>query len=169
VEAATGMAGDQKMAVALAKAQSQYAANSRAYDLLREFENIARWNEKIARVYWLNIVRPQVETVFPGDLPDLRKSRDLSNEAARFRDEIGKKTEAARQAVVHALGGPQAVAPPEGASSLSGRPPAVRWVGDLSGVSPRPTPRFAPPVPREKPPPLWQRSMPWPVTCGRFL
>lgn len=136
VEAATGMAGDQKMAVALAKAQSQYAANSRAYDLLREFENIARWNEKIARVYWLNIVRPQVETVFPGDLPDLRKSRDLSNEAARFRDEIGKKTEAARQAVVHALGGPQAVAPPEGASSLSGRPPAVRWVGDLSGVSP---------------------------------
>lgn len=126
--------GDPKMAAALADAQKDYVAKSRAYEVVREFAVLAERNEKVARAFWLNVVSPQVENVFPGNFTDLRNAIDLANEAARLRDLVGKKTDEARLAVGRVLGRTPADADVTAMPSLAGRPPVVRWVGDGAGV-----------------------------------
>ncbi|MBK8576482.1 MAG: TolC family protein [Elusimicrobia bacterium] len=132
---AFGGAGEKKVAAALAAAQSDFVAKSRLYEIAGDFEALAKRNERVARLYWLNVVRPQVESVFPGNYADLGASKNLATAAAQFHEDLGKKTEEARLALARALGRSPAEADAASVRSLSGRPPTVQWVGHEGSAS----------------------------------
>ncbi len=120
----------EKRAVAAhAKAQGEYVAAAKSYELMKEVAAMAQRNEQVARAYWLNVIRPQVEEFFPGNLPDIAQGQNFAAQAAQVRDELGKRLESTRGDVGKFL---VALPAEDGGTPLprfDGAPPTIQWVG----------------------------------------
>ncbi|MBK8870480.1 MAG: hypothetical protein IPN19_05415 [Elusimicrobia bacterium] len=125
LQTALGRAADRSMQSAVAKAQDRYNRASQVYDLAKEVASIAKTNSAVARALWSNVVQPQVEQVFPSNVPDLRESKDLATDLARFEEYAARQTQQPWTDMGKALGGlPLASG---SATSRTALPPTVQW------------------------------------------
>lgn len=120
----------EKRAVAAhAKAQGEYVAAAKSYELMKEVAALAQRNEQVARAYWLNVIRPHVEEFFPGNVPDIAEGRNFAVQMAQVLDEMGKRLESARGEVGRFYGAIPAEAGSTAPPRFDGAPPTIQWVG----------------------------------------